>query len=414
MPVWSARESRHAGGNRVGNERQWESPLCDRLVEGPYPSHVRELRQSGFPLRMLEDGLRQNRTQWGTGGYVSVPPLLAGVSVIGSNRPEITSEITCLRLLGVPGGYLSAGLMRGLADLADRYGHGYLRWTTASSLEFGVQRERMLEAVAAANGLGMDVGSTGDDVRCISACPGSFRCDLALVNAPDVAYALGQATMDDQQYPGMPNKVKTAVSGCPNDCVRAQMQKDHAFLGVFRGAPVVDHRSMDRWLHEGGTGASAGSTGRVDLDYLVRNCPGSAIERSGDSVAIDPASCRHCMLCINKCPAIRPGGDRGVAWVAGGKYGHRGANGPMVGFVLAPFIPAVPPDYAEIVEIHKRFLDLYADYGRRKERVGDMLVRLGLRTVLELMETEPDPAVLEEPAHRMFVVWPETWAGAEP
>lgn len=95
-----------------------------------------------------------------------------------------------------------------------------------------------------------------------------------------------------------------------------------------------------------------------------------------------------------------------MAWVVGGKYGHRGANGPMVGFVLAPFIPAVPPDYLEVVEIHKRFLDLYADYGRRKERVGDMLVRLGMRTVLELMELEPDATVLREPAHRMFVVWP--------
>ena len=393
---------------RVESRRKEEMGLSHRLMEGPYPSHVRELLQSGFPLPMLEDGLRQNRTQWGTGGYVSVPPLLSGVSVIGSNRPEITPEITCLRLLGVPGGFLSADLMRGLADLADRYGHGYLRWTTAGSIEFGVQRERMLDAVAAANDLGMDVGSTGDDVRCISACPGSFRCDLALVNAPDVAYAVGRATMDDQQYPGMPNKVKTAVAGCPNDCVRAQMQKDHAFVGVFRGSPVVDHQTMEWWLREGSSApASAGNAAPVGLDYLMKNCPGSAIERSGASVEIDPSSCRHCMLCINKCPAIHPGGERGVAWVAGGKYGHRGANGPMVGFVLAPFIPAVPPDYAEIVEIHKRFLDVYADYGRRKERIGDMLVRLGLRTVLDLMELEPDPALLKEPAQRMFVVWPE-------
>ncbi|MHB1161434.1 MAG: hypothetical protein ACYC3V_14045 [Chloroflexota bacterium] len=400
---------------QTGGEREGGTPLCDRLEGGPYPSHVRELRQSGFPLRMLEDGLRRNTTQWGAGGYVSVPPLLAGVSVIASGRPEIASEITCLRLLGVPGGYLSAALMRGLADLSDRFGDGHLRWTTAGSVEFGVRRERMLEAVAAANALGMDVGSTGDDLRCISACPGSYRCDLALVNAPAVAYALGQATIDDQQYPGMPNKVKTGISGCPNDCVRAQMQKDHAFVGVFRGAPVVDGGLMERWLlGEFSPEAAAGTTRQVDLDYLIGNCPGSAIERAGDSVAIDPEACRHCMLCINKCAAIRPSGDRGVAWVVGGKYGHRGANGPMVGFVLAPFVPAVPPDYGDIIDLHKRFLDVYADYGRRKERVGDMLVRLGLRTVLELMDLEPDPALLEEPAHKMFVVWPDTGGAGEP
>ncbi|HEX2987543.1 MAG TPA: hypothetical protein VHS06_05165, partial [Chloroflexota bacterium] len=105
-------------------------------------------------------------------------------------------------------------------------------------------------------------------------------------------------------------------------------------------------------------------------------------------------------------PAIRPGGERGVAWVVGGKYGHRGANGPMVGFVLASFVPAVGPGYSEVVQLHRRFLDLFADYGRRKERVGDMVVRLGLRTVLELMELDPDPAVLDEPTHQLFIVWP--------
>jgi len=399
----------------VEGEQETRTPLCDRLMDGPYPSHVRQLRQSGYPLQMLEEGLRLNRTQWEMGGYVSVPPLLAGVSVIASSRPEIAPEMTSLRLLGVPGGFLSAKLLRGLADLADRYGDGHLRWTTAGSIEFWARRERLLEAAAAANDLGMDVGSTGDDVRCLSACPGSYRCDLALVNAPDIAYALGRATIDDQQYPGLPNKVKTGVSGCPNDCVRAQMQKDHAFVGVFRGSPRVDHEMMAWWLREGrGMAAAAGTTPPVDLEFLVERCPASAIEKSGDSVEIDPALCRRCMMCINKCPAIRPSGERGLAWVVGGKYGHRGSNGPMVGFALASFIPAVPPDYLEVVEIYKRFLDLYADYGRRKERVGDMVVRLGLRTVLELMEMEADPAILEEPSQKMFVVWPAAGSAEEP
>ena len=74
-------------------------------------------------------------------------------------------------------------------------------------------------------------------MRNLVACPGSYRCDSALVNAPEVAYVLGQAAIDDQQYPGLPNS-KTAVSGCPNDCKVSQMEKDLRF-GVFRGAPAV-------------------------------------------------------------------------------------------------------------------------------------------------------------------------------
>ncbi|HEX2987444.1 MAG TPA: hypothetical protein VHS06_04655, partial [Chloroflexota bacterium] len=60
----------------------------------------------------------------------------------------------------------------------------------------------------------------------------------------------------------------------------------------------------------------------------------------------------------------------------------------------------------EVGPLHRRFLDLFADAGRRTERVGDMVVRLGLRTVLELMELDPDPAVLDEPTHQLFIVWP--------
>ncbi len=78
----------------------------------------------------------------------------------------------------------------------------------------------------------------------------------------------------------------------------------------------------------------------------------------------------------------------------------------MTGFVLAPFVPAEPPDYPRVVDLYRRFLDIYADNGRRKERAGDMLVRLGLKTVLELMEMEPDPAILEAPAQRVAIVWP--------
>lgn len=391
----------------TGDNRTTDTPLCDSMAEGPYPSYVSELARSHYPIAMVEEGLRLNQTQWSSGGYISVPPLLAGIAVRGSSRPEITGDVVSLRLLGVPGGFVSPRLMRALAALSEKYGDGQIRWTSAGSIEFAVRREKLLQAVAEANDAGLDVGSTGDDVRNISACPGTYRCDLALVNAPDLAHAIGNATIDDQQYPGMPNKLKTAVAGCPNDCVRAQMAKDHAFVGVFRDAPAVAHDLMERWIRKDDLTMAPTSEGPcVDLEWLIRKCPGGAIERSGDSIAIDADSCRHCMLCINKCPAIRPGPDRGVAWVVGGKYGHRGPNGPMTGFVLVPFVPAEPPDYAEVIDLYRRFLDVYADYGRRKERAGDMLVRLGLKTVLELMEIEPDPGILEAPAQRAAIVWP--------
>lgn len=379
-------------------------PFCKQLEKGPYPSHVRELRNSHYPIAMLEAGLEANKTQWGAGGYVAIPELPSGISNRTSLRPEITQESTVMRVLGVPGGFASPSLLRHLADIADAYGEGHLHWTTAGTTQVHMPRSNVTEAVRALNRVGLDVGSTGDDVRSTAACPGTYRCDVALINAPAIAYAIGSAVIDDQQYPGLPHKVKTGVSGCPNDCVRCQMQKDHAFVGVFRGAPKVDRERLLAWQDSPTGGGSSGSSRPVDVEYLLQRCPTQAIERSADSIVIDPDLCVHCMLCINKCPAIRPSDQRGVAWVLGGKYGHRGPNGAMVGFVMAAFIPANPPHYDEIVDLYQRFLDVYVDYGRRKERIGDMIVRLGLRTVLELMDIEPDPSILSEPTHKAFIV----------
>jgi sulfite reductase alpha subunit len=378
-----------------------ERPECE---EGPYPSYVRELIDSRYPVEMLRAGIKANGTQWGPGGYVTIPELPSGLTNRVSLRSDITVESTAIRVLGVPGGFASPALLRSLADIADTYGEGHVHFTTAGTAQIYMPRSNIAQAVRALNDAGLDVGSTGDDVRSMSACPGTYRCDVALINAPAIADAVGSAVIDDQQFPGLPHKVKTGVSGCPNDCLRCQMQKDHAFVGVFAGAPQVDDAEFAEWQAKAKTGAACGSSGPVDKEYLLRRCPTGAIEEAGSSVVIDPDTCVHCMLCINKCPAIKPGEKRGVAWVLGGKYGHRGPNGAMLGFVMVPFIPAVGPDYEEIVELYQRFLDVYVENGKRKERIGDMIVRLGLRTVYDLMEIDPDPAVLIEPTHKSFIV----------
>ena len=54
------------------------------------------------------------------------------------------------------------------------------------------------------------------------------------------------------------------------------------------------------------------------------------------------------MYCINKIPGVRPGGDRGVAILVGGKM--RGKYGPMLAKVLVPFMKAEPPDYKEVFD----------------------------------------------------------------
>ncbi|KYH32391.1 hypothetical protein [Neomoorella mulderi] len=368
-----------------------EFPLCHELMKGRSPSHVRELSNSRYPLAMYEHGLATGETAYGHGGYISIPELPSGVAVRNSCRPEIIEESAYLRILPPAGGWLSAVTLEKLASCAETYGKGLIHLTSGGTIEIYTTREQMVPMVRELNAAGLDIGSTGNDLRCLTACCGPARCDMALIDAPALATYLGQRFIDEQQYPGYPQKVKSGVAGCPNDCIRAMMQKDHSFIGVYRDLPQINNEVLAAWQEAGG-----------DLAGLIAACPAGALTWTGTTLAIVPNKCWHCMACINLCPAIRPGRERGVAWVAGGKYGHRGPQGPMVGYVLVPFIPVKDDDYTAIGDLFGAFLELWADNARKKERVGDFIARVGPLWVLKELGLKVEPQILLSPKRNGF------------
>lgn len=366
-------------------------PLCRQLMAGLSPSHVREMVNSSYPLAMYESGLAAGESAYGHGGYISIPELPAGVAVRNSRRPDIIQESSYIRILSPPGGWLAAATLEKLADCAEKYGRGLVHLTSGGTIEIYTDRQQMLPLVRELNDGGLDVGSTGDDLRCLTACCGPVRCEMALVDAPALATYLGQRFIDDQQYPGYPQKVKSAVAGCPNDCIRAMMQKDHSFVGVYRDWPQIDADLLASWLRKGG-----------DPAILLAACPAGALAWAGDTLQLDRGRCWRCMACINYCPAIRPGRERGVAWVAGGKYGHRGPQGPMVGYVLVPFIPVKDDDFTAIGDIYGAFLEFWADNARKKERVGDFIARVGPVKILQELGLEVEPQILLSPKRNVY------------
>ncbi|MDK2816918.1 MAG: dissimilatory sulfite reductase alpha subunit [Moorella sp. (in: firmicutes)] len=368
-----------------------EFPFCRQLLNGCSPSHVRELSNSHYPLAMYEHGLATGESAFGHGGYINIPELPSGVGVRNSSRPDIIEESAYLRILQPAGGWLSAETLEKLAACAETYGKGLIHFTSGGTIEIYTTREQMVPMVGELNAAGLDVGSTGNDLRCLTACCGPARCDMALVDAPALATYLGQRFIDEQQYPGYPQKVKSGVAGCPNDCIRAMMQKDHSFIGVYRDLPQINSEVLATWQEAGG-----------DLTGLLSACPAGALRWTGSTLAIDPDKCWHCMVCINLCPAIRPGRERGVAWVAGGKYGHRGPQGPMVGYVLVPFIPIKDDDYTTIGDLFGAFLELWADNARKKERVGDFISRVGPLWVIKELGLKAEPQILLSPRRNGF------------
>lgn len=379
----------------VARKAPSDTPLMDELSKGPWPSHAAELKKTKYSVQMYEEALRKRTTQWDYGGYVSLPGVAAGVLVRASARPEITKGSNFVRIMDPCGGFFKAEDMRKLCDIADKYAYGLLHLlSTGGDLEMlGIPTENLKPAVEEINKMGYDVGSTGDDYRTSEECVGPAKCDVALYDTLGFRYAWYKRFLDDVQYPRFPHKIKSKFAGCPNDCVRGSQKGDLFVCGVFKDLPKVDQAKVKAWVKGGG-----------DILRICMRCPGQAFQwdaRKG--VTIDPDSCMRCMFCINKVPGVRPGDDRGVAILAGGKM--RGKFGPMLAKVIVPFVKAVPPDYKEVFDLIERITEVYDEHARKKERVGDFIMRIGYDEFISLLGLPTSPRLFAQPRTNFFYHW---------
>jgi sulfite reductase alpha subunit len=198
--------------------------------------------------------------------------------------------------------------------------------------------------------------------------------------------------IDDIQFPRFPFKIKTKMSGCPNECGKALLHGDIGLIGVFKDLPKVDNERLGEWVESG-----------KDINRICKHCPTDAMTWDNKKLEIDPDRCVRCMYCINRVPAIKPGDDKGVAFTAGGKM--KGKLGPTKGKVIFPFVKAVPPDYEEVTRTYDKLCEVYDEQGKKKERIGDMIYRLGFDRYLELCGVEPSSMLFSSPRRNTFYHW---------
>ena len=328
-----------------------KTPFVDELCTGPWPSHVTELKKSDYVLEMYEEALKQGASQWRGGGFIAVPGVPNGVLARSSNRPDLCKGSSVVRIFPPPGLFFSTKLCRALCELADRYGGRMTHlFATTSDIELlDVPGEKIPALVKEVEALGLDVGSTDAALRTVKACIGPARCDVALMDTIAFRQAFTKHFLDDMQYPRFPHKIKTKAAGCPNDCVIGSLKSELFVCGTFRDSPVVDGEKLSNWVEHGG-----------DVDHLCSRCPTGAMQWDNTQLAIDADACIHCMYCINKCPAISPGLDRGVSLMVGAKF--RSKYGPTAAKVLVPFMKSEPPDFKELLELIGKVVDVYDEH----------------------------------------------------
>jgi sulfite reductase alpha subunit len=198
---------------------------------------------------------------------------------------------------------------------------------------------------------------------------------------------------DEIHRPRWPYKFKIKISGCPNDCVAAIARADLTIIGTWRDSLKIDQKAVKQYVNAG-----------FDVKGLVVDkCPTNALQWDVKTkkLKVVPQDCVRCMHCINKMTkAIRPGLDKGATLLIGGKAPI--LKGAMLSSVLIPFMKVEPP-YTEIKELLRKIWDWWDENGRPRERVGELIEKVGMRNFLKVVGLKPVPQMIKAPRTNPYV-----------
>lgn len=201
--------------------------------------------------------------------------------------------------LQVVGGNLTAENIRTVAEVAEKYGHGYVHMTSRQGVEIPFIRFEDIEKVREelAEG-GVKPGVCGPRVRTVTACQGSEICPSGCIDTYTLAKEL------DARYFGreLPHKFKFGVTGCRNNCLKAE-END---LGIKGGMTIDYNRSSC-----------------INCGVCVKVCRENALTATKDDIAIDKEKCNHCGRCVKSCPTDAWKGEGGYIVSFGGLFGNQ-------------------------------------------------------------------------------------------
>ncbi len=260
---------------------------------------------------------------------------------------------------------LSTDTIREIADIAEKYCGGYVRFTTRHNIEFLLSEEKnvqpLIDELKAKKYM---IGGIGSRVSNVVHTQGWIHCHSAAVDASALVKVIMDEFADYFTTKSTPNKVRFAVACCTNMCGAVHCS-DIAYVGIHRKIPRIEHENIKNMC---------------EVPSTVACCPTNAIspDPAKKSLKINADKCMYCGNCYSVCPALPiadPEND-GVAIVVGGKVGNLRSY-PKFSKLVVPFIKNNPPKWPEVVEATKKIFNAYISGANKHERVGEWVERIG-------------------------------------
>lgn len=396
-----------------------KTPKVDELEKGPWPSFVSDIKQVAERKPMCDDllGLMEQsyidkEGHWKHGGIVGV--LGYGGGVIGRycDRPDLFPNVAHFHTLRVnqpSSKFYSTQHLRKLCDMWEQRGSGLtnMHGSTGDVILLGTTTDQ-LEYIFydLTHDLNMDLGGSGSNMRTPSCCLGKARCEWSCLDTQAITHNITLEYQDELHRPMFPYKFKFKTSGCPNDCVAAIARADCSIIGTWRDDIRIDQEAVQAYA-AGEFPVQGGAHGpdvKVDINKDVCDlCPTRCMEWDGKKLTIHNEDCTRCMHCINVMPrALRPGTDVGATILVGSKAPI--LEGAQLSSVIIPFMKMDDLD-EEFHPFVEKMWDWWMEHGRNRERLGELIQRLGMREFLRAVELEPDPRMINTPRYNPYIFY---------
>ncbi len=312
------------------------------------------LKAAGYTeTRVLEGGLTVNDVKIDFGSLIPESEVKR-VKGLGCLQDKRNPDHFNVRVITV-NGKISSEQHKVIAEAAERFGSGEITMTTRLTLEIqGVpfsNIEPLREFIAKA---GLQTGGTGSKVRPVVSCKGT-TCQYGLIDTFALSEKIHRIFYEGWHDVSLPHKFKIAVGGCPNNCVKPDLND----LGIVGQRVILFNLNKCKGCK---------------VCHVVNSCPVKVASVKDGRLRIEADGCNHCGRCASICPfGVTSDWTMGYKIFIGGRWGKRVAMGK-------PLSKLMTSD-EEVIDIIEKAILLFRDEGKTGERFADTVERLGFEYV---------------------------------
>lgn len=252
-------------------------------------------------------------------------------------------------------GKITAAQQRCIAEAAEKFGNGIVTFTTRLTIEVqGIPYDKIGEFQEFIAKEGLVTGGTGSLVRPVVSCKGT-TCQYGLLDSFELSEEIHHRFYEGYHTVKLPHKFKIAVGGCPNNCVKPDLND----LGIIgQKIPQFDEDECN--------GCKKCS--------VEKNCPMGAAKIVDGILEIDKNICNNCGRCVGTChfDALNEG-IYGYKIYIGGRWGKKIAQGRALSKVFT--------DREEALNVIEKAILLFREQGKTGERFAKTIERLGFENV---------------------------------